>query len=236
MTRIDQVTGGNRLLRMLSAEDFEAVWPHLHAVDVSLKQILIPPNQALDHLYFPQVGFVSVTVEIRDCTVEVGLIGREGLVGGALMLLGVDRSPYTYVVQMPGTMLRIGVAALQALMDEHPSLARLLLRFVHIELLQARQIAFVNASFVTEVRLARWLLMCHDRVDGDEIAITHEFLSMMLGVRRGGVTLALQNLEGEGRIRSRRGRVTVTDRDGLVAFAGGSYGTTEREYARLMAG
>lgn len=221
---------------MLSAEDFELVRPHLEAVDAPLKQVLIPPDTALEDLYFPASGFVSVTVAIKASTIEVGLIGREGLVGGSLMLLGVDRSPYTYVVQMAGTMLRINAAALQAAMEQSASLRRLLLRFLNIELLQARQTAFVNASFVTEVRLARWLLMCHDRVDGDEIAITHEFLSMMLGVRRGGVTLALQNLEGAGHIRSRRGRVTVISRERLVAFAGGSYGTTEREYARLMGG
>ena len=221
---------------MLSADDFELVRPHLEAVEAPLKQILIPPDAALEDLYFPASGFVSVTAAIKPSTIEVGLIGREGLVGGSLMLLGVDRSPYTYVVQMAGTMLRINVAALEAALERSASLRRLLLRFLNIELLQARQTAFVNASFVTEVRLARWLLMCHDRVDGDEIAITHEFLSMMLGVRRGGVTLALQNLEGAGRIRSRRGRVTVVSRDLLEAFAGGSYGTTEREYARLMGG
>ena len=120
--------------------------------------------------------------------------------------------------------------------DTSPTLRKLLSRYVFSELVQSRQTAFVNATFGIETRLARWLLLCHDRANGDELTVTHEFLSMMLGVHRSGVTLALQNLEGAGRIRAKRGRIQVLGRDRLIEIASGSYGTTEAEYARLLPG
>lgn len=236
MTQPEHATVQNRLLRAFPTEDFDMLKPDLHLMEMQLKQVLISPRAPSPYLYFPETGFASVTAESGSFMVEVGLIGREGLVGCSLLMLGIDHSPYAHFTQMAGSVFRISADAMQAAVDESPSLRRLLLRFVHIELLQARQTAFVNASYITEIRLARWLLMCHDRVDGDEITITHEFLSIMLGVQRGGVTLALQNLEGAGRIRARRGRITVTDRELLVALAGGSYGTAEAEYARLIEG
>ncbi|MGH1570644.1 Crp/Fnr family transcriptional regulator [Methylobacterium sp. P31] len=112
----------------------------------------------------------------------------------------------------------------------------MILRYVQTEIVQARQTAYVNATFTIETRLARWLLMCHDRVDGDDLPLKHEFLSLMLGVQRSGVTLALQNLEGSRCIRGRRGRIEVLDRKQLRQAAGASYGTAEAEYARLIAG
>ncbi|MCJ2021277.1 helix-turn-helix domain-containing protein, partial [Methylobacterium sp. E-065] len=110
------------------------------------------------------------------------------------------------------------------------------LRYVQVEFVQVRQTAYVNATYTIETRLARWLLMCHDRVDGDELRVKHEFLSMMLGVQRSGVTLALQNLEGGRCIQARRGRITVLDRELLETVADGSYGPPEAEYARLIEG
>ena len=104
------------------------------------------------------------------------------------------------------------------------------------ELVQARHTSYVNATFTLETRLARWLLMCHDRADGDDLPLKHEFLSMMLGVQRSGVTLALQNLEGGGGIRGRRGRVQILDREQLRLVADASYGAAEAEYARLIVG
>ena len=109
-----------------------------------------------------------------------------------------------------------------------------MLRYVQTKLIQARQTAFVNAAYTMDVRLARWLLMCHDRLEGDEIPITHEFIAMMLGVQRSGATITVQTLEGTGIIKAQRGRITVRNREGLIALADGSYGTTEAEYARLI--
>uniref|UniRef100_UPI0035CA9236 Crp/Fnr family transcriptional regulator n=1 Tax=uncultured Methylobacterium sp. TaxID=157278 RepID=UPI0035CA9236 len=139
-------------------------------------------------------------------------------------------------MQLAGEGLRITVDALCSAVGASPSLHRLLLRYVQTEIVQTRQTAYVNGSFNIEARLARWLLMCHDRVDGDDLLLKHDFLAMMLGVQRSGVTLALQNLEGAGRIRARRGRITVIDRERLEAMADGSYGAPEAEYGRLIEG
>jgi hypothetical protein len=168
--------------------------------------------------------------------VEVGLAGWEGLSGAVPVLLGNDRIPHDNFMQVAGHGLRIGTEALCAAVEESPSLRTLLLRYVQTEFVQARQTAYVNATYTTELRLARWLLMCHDRVDGDDLPVKHEFLAVMLGVQRTGVTLALQVLEGAGRIRGRRGRITVTNRELLEQLAGDSYGAAEAEYARLIEG
>jgi CRP-like cAMP-binding protein len=119
--------------------------------------------------------------------------------------------------------------------DERPSLHRLLLRYAQALNVQTSVTAFANANHTLEMRLARWLLMCHDRLDGDDIEITHEFMAMMLGVRRAGVTTSLHILEGNRLIRSTRGLVTVRDRDGLEKLADDAYGLPEAEYVRLMA-
>lgn len=235
MSGPQQTAVQNRLLKALSHEDFELIRPHLFRIETPVNHVLIVKDRPFSHLYFPETGFISITSESDNVSVEVGLIGREGLVGCSLLMLGVDRSPYAHFAQMGGHGFCIDSEAMQGAVSATPSLRRLLLRAVHLELIQARETAFVNATYVIEVRLARWLLMCQDRLDGNEIAITHAFLSMMLGVQRGGVTLALHNLEGAGRIRSRRGRVTVTDRDSLLDLAGASYGTSERAYAELIA-
>ena len=147
------------------------------------------------------------------------------------VLLGSDRAPYDHFVQLPGTAFRIRAEVVCAAVTESPALHRLLQRYILTEMVQVRQTAFIDATLEIEARLARWLLMCHDRVDGDDLLLKHEFLSMMLGVRRSGVTLAMQQLEGAGRIRARRGRVTVLNRGELLEeMADGGYGTPEAEY------
>jgi CRP-like cAMP-binding protein len=120
-------------------------------------------------------------------------------------------------------------------MEERPSVHRLLLRYAHALNVQTSSTAFANANHTLEMRLARWLLMCRDRIDSDDIEITHDFLAMMLGVRRPGVTTTLHVLEGNRLIRSTRGMVTIRDRKRLEALADDAYGLPEREYARLMA-
>lgn len=219
---------------MLSATDFTLLQPHLKSVKTPIRMMLIAPGEPIEHLYFIESGLASITSGGEASKIEVGMIGREGVVGASTVLLGGEHSPHEHFVQMAGEALRIETVALCAAADESLSLRKLLLRFVLTELVQARQTAYVNASFGIETRLARWLLLCHDRVDGDEFPITHEFLSIMLGVQRSGVTLAMHNLEGAGYIRARRGRIEVLDRDRLREAANGSYGTTEAEYARLI--
>ena len=217
-------------------EDFARLQPYLEAIDLQSGQTLTKPNAHIEHLHFMESGIASITAEGANGRVEIGMIGREGVVGATPVLLGADRVPYDHFIQVPGAALRIRAGAVSAAVEESPALRKLLLRYVLTEMIQVRQTAFANATQEIEARLARWLLMCHDRVDGDELLLKHEFLSMMLGVRRSGVTLAMQQLEGAGRIRARRGRVTVINRELLEEMADGSYGVPEAEYARLIEG
>lgn len=236
MDKIQQSSVRNRLLKAMSVEDFARLQTHLEPMDLPAGHSLSKPNVRTHHFYFMEAGVASITVEGANGRVEVGIIGREGVVGATPVLLGTDRAPYDHFVQIPGSALRIRADVVSAAAEESPSLRKLLLRYIMTEMVQVRQTAFINATHEIEVRLARWLLMCHDRTDGDELQLKHEFLSMMLGVRRSGVTLAMQHLEAAGRIRAKRGRVTVINRELLEEMADGAYGTPEAEYARLIEG
>ena len=234
MSQTQQSTARNRLLRAMSLDDFALLGPHLQPLHTELRQTLIYPHEPATHLVFPESGYVSVVAENSGGRIEVGMIGPEGLVGALPVLLGAGTAPYHEFVQCPGEMLAIEATVFCTAVDHSPTLHKLMLRYVQTKLVQARQTAFVNAAYTMDVRLARWLLMCHDRTEGDEIPVTHEFISMMLGVQRSGATIAVQTLEGTGAIKAQRGRITVRDRDGLLTLADGSYGTTEAEYARLI--
>ncbi|MCB4805386.1 CRP-like cAMP-binding protein [Methylobacterium brachiatum] len=236
MAPLQQADIRNRLLRALPPEDFAVLQPALRAQAMRLRHVLIASHTTIETVYFPEDGFVSITSDAPSGRVEIGLIGREGLVGAAPILLDDDRSPHTHFVQMAGHMLSIDVPRLRAEVERRPALRRLLQRFIQAQFVQTAQTAFVNARGNTATRLARWLLMCHDRVDGDQITVTQDFMSFMLGVERPGVTAALRSLEMAGSVRKRRGSVEITDRDGLLDYAGDSYGVAEAEYARLIEG
>ncbi|TXN72832.1 Crp/Fnr family transcriptional regulator [Methylobacterium sp. WL6] len=233
MSRPQQSTVQNRLLKALPADDFARLQPHLKLVTTELRQTLITPDKPIQTLFFPESGFASI-VSAGSGKVEVGLIGREGLVGGAPVLMGVDRTPLHHFVQNAGEMLAINAADLDQAIDASPLLRKLLLHYAQTLMLQTAQTAFANAAYNIDVRLARWLLMCHDRLDGDDLALTHEFLSTMLGAQRSSTTLAVQALEGHGLIRARRGRITILNRAALEAVVDEGYGLPEREYARLI--
>ena len=223
----------NQLLAAMPQEDFAALQPHLEPVDLPLRQVLIEPHQPIAHVYFPESGYSSIVTNGEGTKIELGLIGREGLVG-VPVVLGVSRTPFQFFMQNPGAGLRMSTPDLEEVIDERPSLHRLLLRYAQALNVQTSSTAFANANHTLEMRLARWLLMCHDRVDGDDIEITHEFMAMMLGVRRAGVTTALHVLEGNHLIRSTRGLVTVLDRAKLEDLADDAYGLSEVEYDRLI--
>jgi CRP-like cAMP-binding protein len=236
MYDISQGAVQNRLLKALLPGDFALLQPSLELMPTELRQVMIEPNGPVRQLFFPESGFTSVVARGGGNQVEVGLIGREGLVGATPVLLGTDRTPYEHFTQGPGEVLRIGIDDFQAAVDQSPSLRKLLLRFVQSLLIQTAQTAFVNATYTIEARLARWLLMCQDRIGGNELQLTHEFMSMMLGVQRTSVTLALQVLEGASLIRARRGRIEVCNRELLLATADDAYGLPEAEYTRLIEG
>jgi len=236
MAPLQQSTVRNRLLKRLSEGDFALLASHLQPMTTQLKQGLIAPHTPIKQLFFPEVGFTSVVTAGPHGRIEVGLIGREGLVGASPVLLGSDRSPHECFIQNAGEMLCIDTDALCAAVRESASLHKLLLRSIQVQIIQTAQTAYVNGALQIEGRLARWLLMCHDRVDGDELVLTHEFLSIMLGVQRSSVTLTLQSLEGSRLIRARRGRISVLDRKQLEVVADDGYGVAEVEHARLIEG
>jgi CRP-like cAMP-binding protein len=152
-----------------------------------------------------------------------------------MVVLGDDRSPHETMVQVSGEAMRLPAADLRHAMDASPTLRNLLLRYSQAFMIQTSHTALANGRAKLEERLARWLLMAHDRIDGDELPLVHEFLAVMLGVRRAGVTVALHILEGQALIGARRGKIIVLDRQGLEEAANGIYGVPEREYERLMA-
>jgi CRP-like cAMP-binding protein len=225
----------NRLLASLSDTDRAWLRPHLDPVDLPLHTVLVEPGRPITHATFLEAGLGSIIVNSEEGgRVEIGLFGRDGFAGTALVL-GSDRIPQQIFMQVGGHGHRIGADAFIRLTEASASLRALLLRYTHTFLVQTACTAHANASAPVQERLARWLLMYHDRQDGDELSITHDFLSMMLGVRRTTVTLTLQLLEGARLIQARRGRVIVLDREGLEGAAGDAYGPAEAEYERLIA-
>jgi CRP-like cAMP-binding protein len=235
MAQSQQASSHNQLLSFLNPADLAAIERHLEPVPLENREMLIEADKPIQHAYFPQTGIASILADTSEGRIEVGLIGREGLVGVPIVL-GLNRSPHGFLVQAEGKALRITTANLRAVNAERPAIHAVLMRYVHALMVQTASTAFSNASFTIEARLARWILMTHDRVDGDELPLTHDFLSMMLGVRRPGVTVAVQTLEGNGHIRAARGRITVLNRKKLEELADSAYGLAEAEYASAMAG
>jgi CRP-like cAMP-binding protein len=227
-------TTSNRLLSRLSREDFERLAPHLEKTDLPVRYRLEIRNRRIEHVYFLESGFASVVANGReDRSIEVGLIGREGMTGLAV-LMGTDRTPYDTYIQLGGKGWRMKVDNFSRALKQSPTLHGLLLQFAHAFIVQAAYTALANARSKLEERLARWLLMAHDRANGDEIPLTHEFLALMLGVRRPGVTLALSILVRQGLIRTSRGFIFITDRRGLEKSSNGAYGVPEAEFQRLF--
>ena len=225
----------NRLLAALAPEDAAVLEPAMERVALPAQSVLIAPDRPIRHVIFPESGAVSTIMSTDETRIEIGLVGREGMVG-LPVALGADGVPYGLVVQSAGEGLRIAAEDLRAALARHPALFRPLGLYAQALFVQIAQTCYANALFDIESRLARWLLMMQDRVGGQDLFLTHAFLSAMLGVRRPGVTVAIHILEGSGAIRNRRGHIEVRDRDRLLELAGDGYGGAEREYERLMAG
>ena len=228
-------TDQNLLLCSLSAGDRAEIEPHLARAPIQLHQIIEVPDRPVITVVFPISGVGStIALGVDGRRIEAGLFGREGM-SGSVILMGGDRSPNETVMQLEGEGLYIDAGRLRDAMDARPTLRAQLLRYLQVLLVQTGQTALSNGHSRLEERLARWLLMCHDRIDGNTLEITHEYLSIMLGVRRAGVTVGTHLLEGKGLIRATRGSLTILHREGLEAEAGTSYGIPEREYLRLFA-
>jgi Crp-like helix-turn-helix protein len=224
----------NKILSALTDDDLGLLTPYLKPVDLPLRKRLETARRLVAEVYFPDSGFVSVVADgAPDQHVEVGMIGREGMTGVAVVL-GADRTPHDTFVQNAGAGQKISADRLRSAMGMSSTLRPLLLLYAYTFLIQTAQTAKANARSSIEERLARWLLMAHDRLETDDLKITHEFLSVMLGVRRSGVTVALNLLESTALISIHRGITTIVDRRGLRAAANGAYGVSEAEYDRVF--
>lgn len=234
MSPLLQARVRNKLLASLAAADFERLAPHLEFVELPRLFALSAPDQIANYCYFPESGIGSVVAGLSTGQqAEIGIFGRDGMSPTALVM-HAHSAPYSIFMQVGGTGFRIQSVRLSNALEESFDLRSLLLRFAQVMAVQASFTALSNATHHIEERLARWILMCHDRSDGETIALTHEFLSIMLAVRRQSVTTALHVLEGQHLIMAGRNRVTVRDRNGLEDFAGAAYGPPEEEYRRLI--
>jgi CRP-like cAMP-binding protein len=212
----------NRILSRLSPADVRLLEPHLEAVDLPVRKPLAARNRRIEHVYFPESGVVSVVAN-GERAIEIGIIGRDGMSDVSLVLGDNEKSPHETYVQTAGHGQRISASNLRAAIEASATLHKELFKYANSFLIQTAQTALANGCHKIEERLARWLLMAHDRIDGDEIALTHEFLGVMLGTSRPGVTIALQELERRGWLTHRRGIVSIIDRDGLVRASNGAY-------------
>ncbi len=228
------LTPRNRLLAALPAEDLARLRPRLEPVEFGLREIIQAPDEPITAVYFPESGWVSMMALLVDGnSAEVGIVGFEGMVGLPL-LLGSDRSPTEAMIQAPGTFLRLGADAFREELDRSAALRTLLLRYALAFQAQVTQTAACNGHHALDQRLARWLLIAHDRAEGDEFPMTQEFLAMMLCVHRPGVTVAARLFQQAGLIRYGNGHITITDRDGLEAAACECYGVVAQEFSRLL--
>jgi CRP-like cAMP-binding protein len=224
----------NRLLAALPAEDLARVWPRLEPVELTVRQVIQAPEEPITAVYFPESGWVSMLALLADGgAAEVGVIGREGMAGLPL-LFGADMSSVEGLVQAPGPALRLSAVAFREELEHIPALRTLLLRYALAFQEQVAQTAACNGRHVLEQRLARWLLMAHDRAEGDEFPMTQDFLAMMLCVHRPGVTVAARMLQQAGYIRYGAGHITVADSSGLEEVACECYGTVRRQFERLL--
>jgi CRP-like cAMP-binding protein len=213
----------NRVLARLSRADIALLQPHLAPVDLPVSTQLETANSRIVTVYFIEHGFASVVANGSGKRgIEVGIIGREGMTGLAVVL-GHDRSPYETYIQAAGSGQRISRANLRKAMDQSVRLHRSLLHCAHAFLIQTAQTALANGRSNMEARLARWLLMADDRVGGGEVPLTHRFLAVMLGVHRPAVTKTVQSLERKGLIRAGRQVITIIDRNGLIKMSEGAY-------------
>jgi len=223
----------NRLLSSLSPEDQRLIIPNMDKIQLGLKHILEKAHEPIEVVYFLESGLGSVVAKrMGGSTVEVGLFGRDGMTGSSLAQ-GDTESPFDCFTQMNGSAMCIAAGDLVDAMATSETLKNLMVQYARALSIQTSYTALANGQNTIEGRLARWILMVHDRVDTDRFAVTHEFLSIMLGVHRPGVTLALQLLESRQCIRSQRGEVLVRDRSALIALTKGTYGPAEEEYERL---
>ena len=224
----------NRLLALAAAEMLAPIRDVFEPVRLEQGQAIHEPMQQIDHVFFLTEGLSSeVAIDEGGQRIEVGCVGSEGFVG-VPAILGVDRSPHRSFMETDGSALIIATDQLLAAARENVGLMSLLLRYVHVFMMQIAATALADGRYHVEQRAARWLLMAHDRLRSDDLPLTHDFLALMLGVRRSSVTNALHVIEGAGAIKATRSLITVRNREDLERLAAASYGLPEAEYRRVL--
>lgn len=219
----------------MAPADFAFLEPHLTLFVLVVGQQLIAPDIPIPGVFFLERGIVSVIALAADGEkIELGVVGREGFVGTPV-LLGTERTPHEASVQASGLAWSIPVAALHQALERSPEFNLMMLRYVQSVHIQVACTALANGRYKIDCRLARWLLMCHDRVEGDVLPTTQRFLSLMLGVNRTGLTAVVRGFVRDGLIETKRGTITICDRERLLAIAGAAYGQPEAEYERIFA-
>jgi CRP-like cAMP-binding protein len=230
-----QVSDPNHLLAALPRKDYRRLLPVLEPVKLTFGETLYESQSRIREVYFPNDCFVSMLTTVdEDKAAEVGLIGSEGMIG-VPMALGVAVSPFRAVVQGEGTAMRMSTADFRRNFSTSAALKREVFLFTHLLMIQIAQTAACNRFHHITQRMARWLLMTHDRVNSNEFRINQEFLALMLGVRRVGVSVAMSALRERKVVTYRRGTITILDQGGLLAVACGCYKTVRDTYSRAQA-
>ena len=225
----------NHLIEILTASDRQRLLAICDTVELVLGQVVCEPATSTRHVFFPVDSFISLVATVAGSPgVEVGMVGREGMLGSQLAL-GVSATPLLAVVQGPGTSLRAGSAAFRRELARSASLRSTIHRYIAILMAQLGTSAVCLRFHEIGPRLARWLLMSRDRAGADTFRMTHEFLAYMLGVRRVGITAAATRLQRVGLIEYRRGLLTVLNRSGLEAMACPCYAADLRSYSERLA-
>jgi CRP-like cAMP-binding protein len=226
----------NALFAALPPEDAERLRPHLEPLTWSLGDVLYDPDRAPAFLYFPTTAMVSLVHTLANgLTGEMGVVGREGVVGIALFMGGASTTRQA-LIQSAGNGFRLRAAVLHEEFARVGAFHKLLLRYTQALLTQIAQTAVCNRLHTIEQRLCRWLLLTQDRVPPGEVLMTHEFIGQMLAVRRESITLVAQRLQASGVIRYTQRHITIVDRQGLKARVCECYGVVQNEFVRLLGG
>ncbi|MCA1564642.1 MAG: Crp/Fnr family transcriptional regulator [Acidobacteria bacterium] len=234
MTQHSRAPTANRLLAHLSGDELELLRPHMERVPLSHGDRIIEPHVPIKDIYFPLNCLLSMVTTMEDgAIIESGSIGREGMSGAPVMLDASETTMPTFV-QIPGEAVRVKASVVKDLYERGGALKKIINRYIHTVIVVGSQSVACNRLHHIEARLTRWLLMSSDGVGSHEVNLTHEYLAVMLGVRRAGVSEAAAKLQERNLIRYNRGNVLILDREALEAAACECYHVVRAEYERLF--